>query len=143
MGYFGPKIAHPHNSGSALRIFKKSCRMKGANRYMKILLVVFLEKSHLGQFDIFSLSAIFYCLIRHGQIGPGHCNWNLKQSGYDFFHDYYWILKQSGHYFFHDYYWILKQSGHDFFHDYYWILKQSRHDFSNKHLCDGYCMDIM
>ena len=23
------------------------------------------------------------------------------------------------------------------------ILKQSRHDFSGKHLCDGYCMDIM
>ena len=23
------------------------------------------------------------------------------------------------------------------------ILKQSRHDFSSKHLCDGYCMDIM
>ena len=23
------------------------------------------------------------------------------------------------------------------------ILKQSRHDFSGKHLCDGYCVDIM
>ena len=23
------------------------------------------------------------------------------------------------------------------------IFKQSRHDFSGKHLCDGYCMDIM
>ena len=23
------------------------------------------------------------------------------------------------------------------------ILKQSRHDFSSKHLCDGYCMDIV
>ena len=23
------------------------------------------------------------------------------------------------------------------------ILKQSRHDFSGKHLCDGYCMDII
>ena len=23
------------------------------------------------------------------------------------------------------------------------ILKQWRHDFSGKHLCDGYCMDIM
>ena len=33
----GPKMAHPHNSGSALRIFLKFCRMKGANRYMKIL----------------------------------------------------------------------------------------------------------
>ena len=51
----GPKMAHPHNSGSALRIFLKFCRMKGANRYMKILLVVFREKIHLGQFDLFSL----------------------------------------------------------------------------------------
>ena len=35
----GQKMAHPHNSGSAL----------------KILLVVFREKNHLGQFDLFSL----------------------------------------------------------------------------------------
>ena len=40
-----PKMAHPHNYGSALRIFLKFCKMKGANRYMKILLVAFLEKN--------------------------------------------------------------------------------------------------
>ena len=28
----GPKIAHPHNSGSALRIFLKFCTMKMANK---------------------------------------------------------------------------------------------------------------
>ena len=50
-----PKMAHPDNSGSALRILLKFCRMKGANRYMKILLVVFREKIHLGQFDLFNL----------------------------------------------------------------------------------------
>ena len=50
-----PKMAHPHKSGSALRIYLKFCRMKGANRYMEILLVVFPEKNHLGQFDLFSL----------------------------------------------------------------------------------------
>ena len=44
----GPKIAHPHNSGSTGRIFLKFCRMKGANRYMKILLVVFREKKSFG-----------------------------------------------------------------------------------------------
>ena len=38
------KMAHPHNSGLAQRIFLKFCRMKGAKRYMKILLVVFQEK---------------------------------------------------------------------------------------------------
>ena len=43
---FGLKIAHPHNSGSALRIFLKVSRMKGVYRYryMKILLVFFQEK---------------------------------------------------------------------------------------------------
>ena len=40
----GLKMAHPHNSGLALRIFLKFCWMKGANRYMKILLAVFREK---------------------------------------------------------------------------------------------------
>ena len=44
----GLKMAYPHNSGSALRIFLKFCRMKGANRYMKILLVVFREKKSFG-----------------------------------------------------------------------------------------------
>ena len=36
-----PRMAHLHNSGSALRMFLKFCRMKGAVRYKKILLVVF------------------------------------------------------------------------------------------------------
>ena len=49
----GLKMTYPHSSGSALRIFLKFCRMKGANRYMKILLVVFRKKIHLGQFDLF------------------------------------------------------------------------------------------
>ena len=35
----GFKMAYPHNSGSALRIFLKFCRMKGANRYIKMLVV--------------------------------------------------------------------------------------------------------
>ena len=37
----GLKMAHPHNSGPALKLFLKFCRMKGANGYMKMLLVVF------------------------------------------------------------------------------------------------------
>ena len=43
-----PKMAHPHNSGSALRVFFRFCRMKGANRYMKILSVIFKEKNSFG-----------------------------------------------------------------------------------------------
>ena len=38
------QMAHPHNAGLGIRIFLKFYRMKGANRYMKILLVVFPEK---------------------------------------------------------------------------------------------------
>ena len=45
-------MAHPRNSGLALRTFLKFCTMKRANRYIKILLV-FQEKIHLGQFDLF------------------------------------------------------------------------------------------
>ena len=47
-------MGHPRSSGLALRIFLKICRMKGANKYMKVLLVVFQEKFHLGQFDLVS-----------------------------------------------------------------------------------------
>ena len=43
-----PKMVHPHNSGSVERIFFKICAMKKANRYMKILLVVFQEKNSFG-----------------------------------------------------------------------------------------------
>ena len=46
-------MAHPHNSELALRIFFKFCTMKGADRYMKILLAVFRRKNHLGQFGLF------------------------------------------------------------------------------------------
>ena len=60
-----PKMTHPDNSGSALRIILRFCRIKGTNRYIKILLF-FEEKVHFGQFDLFSLEAIFYCLIGHG-----------------------------------------------------------------------------
>ena len=49
MDYFGPENgAHPHNSELTVRFFKNFCRMKGANRYMKILLVVFREKNSFG-----------------------------------------------------------------------------------------------
>ena len=42
------KVAHPLNSGSALRIFLKFYRMKGPNRYMKVLLIVFRGKNSFG-----------------------------------------------------------------------------------------------
>ena len=42
-------MAHPHFFGSAVRIFLKFSRMKGFNRYLKILLVVFREKISFGE----------------------------------------------------------------------------------------------
>ena len=49
MGHFCPgNGAHPHNSTSTLRFFKNFCRIKGADRYMKILQVAFREKKSFG-----------------------------------------------------------------------------------------------
>ena len=43
-------MTHRHNSGSTLKIFKKFCTIKGANRYMEfILLMAFQKKSCLGK----------------------------------------------------------------------------------------------
>ena len=42
------KMTHLHNSGLALRIFLKFCRIKGVNRYIKILFVVFQEENSFG-----------------------------------------------------------------------------------------------
>ena len=48
-------MAHPHNSGSTLRIFLKFCTMKGAQRYMELILMVFQKNPHLGQMGHFGL----------------------------------------------------------------------------------------
>ena len=42
-----PKIAHPHNSGSAGRIFLKFCTVKGANRQMRMI-IIFPKKVLFG-----------------------------------------------------------------------------------------------
>ena len=42
MGNFDPE------NGTSSELFLKFCTMKGANRYMKILLVVFQEKNSFG-----------------------------------------------------------------------------------------------
>ena len=40
----GSKMAHAHNSGSTLRIFSKFCTVKGANRFIEIMLMAFPKK---------------------------------------------------------------------------------------------------
>ena len=42
-------MEHYHNSGSTPRIFLKFCTMKGADRYLEIILITFPIKSCLGQ----------------------------------------------------------------------------------------------
>ena len=44
----GLKTVHPHNSGSAGRIFLKFCTMKGANRQMRLILIIFEKKKLFG-----------------------------------------------------------------------------------------------
>ena len=95
-------MAHSHNSGSALRFFKKFCRMK-----------------NWGNLIFLAFRPYFTVWLVMVKLSQATVNWILKQSGHDFFHNYYWILR------------LIR------------ILKQWRHDFSIKHLCDGYCMDIM
>ena len=73
MGNFRPE----NGTSSKLLIDSKNffqiLQNKRANRYMKILLLVFQEKKSFGQFDLSSRYVIFYCLIGHDEIEPGHC----------------------------------------------------------------------
>ena len=82
------------NSGSALIIFLKFCRMKGSNRYRKSQL--FFEKKQIWGNLIFLGQLLLFIMV---EIEPDR--------------SYYWMLKHSGYYFFYDYYRILKHSGHD------------------------------
>ena len=96
---------------------------------MKVIIMVGTKNFIWGNLIFLAFRPFFTVRLGMVKLSQATVNWILKQSGHNFFHDYYWILKQSGHNFFHDYYWIVKQSGHNFFHDYYWILKWSGHDF--------------
>ena len=113
----GQKMAHPYNSALALRIFSEFCRMKGANRYIKIL---WEKKIHLGQFNVLGHFLLFdWAWLKLSQatvtIGSLHSQ--------DIFLS--WLLLDS----------LNSQ-------DMIRILKQPIQDFPGKHLCDGYCMDI-
>ena len=97
--------------------------MKGANKYMEISLVVFWEKIHLGQFDLFSLKVIFLLFYW------AWSNWarplligSLNSQDIISF----MIATRS----------LNSQ-------DMIRILKQWRHDFSGKHLFGGYCSYVM
>ena len=72
-------MAHPHNSGSALRIFLKFRRMKGANRYMEVLLVAFREKKIIWVNLIFlAFRPFFTVLLGMIKLSQATVNWILK-----------------------------------------------------------------
>ena len=100
--------------------FSKFCRVKGANRYMKVLLVVFREKI---QFKLIFLAFRPFFTVWLGMV-------KLSQATVN------WILKQ-------DMISFMITTGSLNIQDMTRVLKQWRHDFSGKHLCVGYCMDIM
>ena len=118
-----PKIAHPHNSGSALRIFLKFCSMKGANRYMKILLVLFRQNNS------------FWAI------------WSFYPLGHFLLFDWAWSnwfrSLLTGSLNSQDMISFMITSGSLISQDMIRILRQWRHDFSGKYLCGGYCMNII
>ena len=122
LGYFGPFWAHSDNSGSALRILSKFCRMKWCIKYMKIWLFFWEKKIIWGNLIFLTFRPFFTVWLDMAKIEPGHC--------------YYWILKQ-------DMITFMITTGSLNSQDMISILKQSRQDFSGKYLCNGYCMDIM
>ena len=58
-------MAHPHNSGLALRIFSKFCRMneRGQQVHGNFISCFLRKKIHLGQFDLFSLFSSLHSAI--------------------------------------------------------------------------------
>ena len=48
----GPKIAHPHNSGSAGIIFLTFYTIKGANRWMRMILIILQKNFIWGKWTI-------------------------------------------------------------------------------------------
>ena len=88
--------------------------MKKANGYMKILLVVFREKHFIWGSLIFLGHSLLFDWV-----------WSkLSQAT---------VTMGS----------FMITTGFSNSQDMVRILKRSGHDFSGKHLCNGYCMDIM
>ena len=107
-----------------LRIFKKFYRMKGANRYMKNLLVVFRENISFGA--IWSFQSLGYFLL---------FNWECSKFSQ--------ATATIGSLNCQDMVSFMTTTGSWNSQGIIRILKQSRRDLSAKNLYNGYCMDIM
>ena len=118
----GLKVAHSHDSGSAVRIFLKFCRMKGAHRCMKILLPLFEKKILWRNLMFLAFRPIFTVWLGMVKLSQVTVNWTLNSQ---------------------DTISVMITTGSLNSQDMIRILKQWIHDFSGKHLCDGHCMDVM
>ena len=118
-------MAHSDNSGSALRILLKFCGMKGANGYMNFFFFFFFwEKISFGAISSFSDQGHFLLF-----------DWTwLKLSQ---------VTVTIGSLNSQNMITFMITAGSLNIQDMIRILKQSKHDFSGKHLCHGYCKDIM
>ena len=116
-------MAHSHNSGLALIFFFFSILiMKEANRYMKILLVVFREKHFIWSNLIFLGHSLLFDWVWSKMSQATVTTGSLRSQHMISFMITTRFLNSQ---------------------DMVRILKLSGHDFSGKHLCNGYCMDIM
>ena len=98
MGHFGPKNGTYSELWIGSKNFLKILLNERANRYLKILLVVFLREKFIWVNLIFLAFRPFFTVwLGMVKLSQATVDWILKQSCHDFFHDYYWILKQSVH----------------------------------------------
>ena len=122
LAILGSKMVHPHNSGSALRIFWKDLQNECTYCTWKFYSFFFSRKNFilgnlifLGPFLLFdwAWSKLSRATVTIGSLNSQDMIFFMITTG---------SLNNQ---------------------DMIRILKQSRHDFWSKHLCDGYCMNIM
>ena len=118
----GPKMAHPPNSGLALRIFFKFCTM-GDCYVHENFLSCFLRKNFIWANLIFLIWS--FLLFDWAWVELSQANVTIRSLNSQ------------------DMVSFMITTGSLNSQDMIRILKKSGHDFTGKHLCDGYCMDIM
>ena len=158
-------MAHHHNSGFAVMIVWQFCKMKGAERGIEIMLMVFLKKKKLIQ-DNFAILAekwyipltfwnccqVFYLILCHKKGSELHEHFisflrknliwgNVIFLGYFLLFNWVWwklslATVNIGSLNRQDMISFTITAGSWNSKDMIKILKQSRHDFSGKHLCD-------
>ena len=145
----GPKIAHPHNSGSTGRILhnEKGQQVNESNNnglYLKKIAqnkwaILVLKMAHHNSGSALRIFLKFWRMKNWGNViflafGPFFAvdwPWSIWAS---------LLLIRSLNS--QDMISFMITTGSLNSQDMIRILKQWRHDFSGKHLCDGYCMDI-